>query len=108
MTEKVDFLNKNDVPARSFSRLLSLIVAIEKIEKPDLKKITDDTGIPDRSIHAMLDKLHKEYFMVIERVQGRRFGYYRISDWGAINKDWVMQQSTLPDDNSISSKFDVT
>lgn len=108
MTEKADCLIKNEVPARSFSRLLSLIVAIEKIEKPDLKKITDETGIPDRSIHAMLDKLHKEYFMVIERVQGRRWGYYQISDWGAINKEWVIQQSALPNENSISSKFDVT
>lgn len=85
--------SNQEVPARSFSRVLSLIVAIEKIERPDLKKLTTDTGIPERSIHAMLDKLHREYFMVIERVQGRRFGYYRISDWGALNRERVMQKA---------------
>lgn len=88
-TNDLEYSNQ-EVPARSFSRVLSLIVAIEKIEKPDLKKLTIDTGIPERSIHAMLDKLHREYFMVIERVQGRRHGYYRISDWGALNRERVM------------------
>lgn len=94
----------SNVPARSFTRLLSLIVAIEKIEKPDLKKITDDTGIPDRSIHAMLDKLSSEYFMVIERVQGRRHGYYRISDWGALNRDRVMLHAAFANTDEMAEK----
>lgn len=94
----------SNVPARSFTRLLSLIVAIEKIEKPDLKKLTTDTGIPERSIHAMLDKLHREYFMVIERVQGRRHGYYRISDWGALNEERVMLQAAPSNTDEMDEK----
>lgn len=96
-TNEVEHSSQKEVPARSFTRVLSLVVALEKIEKPDLKKLTTDTGIPERSIHAMLNRLHREYFMVVERVQGRRFGYYRITDWGALNKERVMQQADPSD-----------
>ncbi len=96
-TNDVEHSNQKEIPTRSFTRVLSLVVALEKIEKPDLKKLTNNTGIPERSIHAMLDRLHREYFMVVERVRGRRFGYYKITDWGALNKERVMQQAS-PDD----------
>lgn len=79
-----------EIPARSFTRVLSLVIALEKIERPDLKKLTDDTGIPERSIHAMFGRLHREYFMVIERVDGRRHGFYKVANWGMLNKERIL------------------
>ena len=81
---------KKEIPARSFTRVMSLIIAIEKIEKPSLQSLIDRTGIPERSIHAILARLSREYWVAIERVDGRRYGYYRIADWGALNRDRIL------------------
>lgn len=78
------------VPARSFKRVQNLLIAIEKIEKPSLQSLIDRTGIPERSIHALLARLSREYWVAIERVDGRRYGYYRVADWGALNRDRIL------------------
>lgn len=81
---------KKEIPARSFTRVMSLIIAIEKIEKPSLQSLIDRTGIPERSIHAILARLSREYWVAIERVDGRRYGYYRVADWGVLNRDRIL------------------
>ena len=88
--DTIERSKQKEIPARSFTRVLSLVIALEKIERPDLKKLTDDTGIPERSIHAMFGRLHREYFMVIERVDGRRHGFYKVANWGMLNKERIL------------------
>lgn len=90
------------VPARSFKRAQHLLIAIERIEKPSLQSLIDRTGIPERSIHALLARLSREYWVAIERVDGRRYGYYRIADWGALNRDRILASV----ESQISTELD--
>ena len=107
-TNDVEHSNQKEmqeITARSFTRVLSLVVALEMIEKPDLKKLMDDTGIPERSIHAMFDRLHREYFMVIERVDGRRHGFYKVANWGMLNRDRILDLAQIQDtENSVKDQ----
>ncbi len=96
-TDNMKPSNEKETPARSFTRVLSLVIALEKIERPDLKKLMDDTGIPERSIHAMFSRLHREYFMVIERVDGRRHGFYKVANWGMLNRDRILDLAQTQD-----------
>ncbi|ABO22857.1 helix-turn-helix domain-containing protein [Shewanella loihica] len=88
----------NGTQARSFGRVLSLLVAVERLEKPNLDALVERTNLPGRSIHAMIGKLHKDYFVVIERQNGRRFGYYKVVDWGVLDRDRILKM--VGDDES--------
>lgn len=89
-TDTIERSKQKEIPARSFTRIMSLVIALEKIERPDLKKLMDDTGIPERSIHSMFGRLNREYFMVIERVDGRRHGFYKVANWGMLNRERIL------------------
>jgi hypothetical protein len=81
----------NEIQARSFSRVCGLLVAIEQLEKPDLHDLVNKTDIPRRSILGIFDRLEREYQVVIERINGRRHGYYEVADWGMLNRDRILQ-----------------
>lgn len=74
----------NELGTRDENRKLVLLIALEKIEKPAQQDLVDATGIPERSIHLLTQSLNKAG-VVIERINGRRYGYYRISDSGIFN-----------------------
>jgi hypothetical protein len=79
-----------DVQARSFSRVCGVLVALERLEKPNLDNLVDDTEIPRRSILGIFDRLQREYHVVIERQMGRRHGFYRVVDWGILNRERIL------------------
>lgn len=91
-------------PARSFMRVQTLLIAIEKLERPSLQALTEHTGIPERSIHSLLAKMNKEFFVFIERVNGRRHGYYRVVDWGALNRDRILALAEPKKGNSVDEE----
>jgi hypothetical protein len=80
-----------DVQARSFSRVCGVLVALERLEKPDLQSLVDKTDIPRRSILGIFDRLQREYHVVIERQMGRRYGFYRVLDWGVLNRERILE-----------------
>ena len=84
-------LGGDEVLARSFSRVCGVLAAVERLEKPDLKNLVNKTDIPKRSILAMIDRLQREYHVVIERQQGRRYGFYRVVDWGVLNRERILE-----------------
>ena len=74
------------ISARDESRKLALLVAINMIHKPTEKDLIAATGIPQRSIHAMFSILAR-MDVVIQRVKGRRYGFYEIANEGPYNLD---------------------
>lgn len=72
--------------ARDENRKLALLIAIEKIEKPHQQDLADAIGVPERSILFLTQSLNK-VGVVIERVNGKRYGYYEITDTGIFNTD---------------------
>jgi len=80
-----DDTNTNtQIAARDDNRKLALLVAIKRIPKPTEKDLIEATNIPKRCVHSMIKALGR-MSVVIERVNGRRHGYYTIADEGAFN-----------------------
>ncbi len=67
------------IAARDDLRKLVLLLAIQQIPRPNERDLIEATSIPRRSIHSLLKALSRER-VVIERVNGRRHGYYSIAD----------------------------
>jgi hypothetical protein len=76
--------NNNQIAARDDNRKLALLVAIKRIPKPTEKDLIQATNIPKRCVHSIIKALGR-MSVVIERVNGRRHGYYAIADEGAFN-----------------------
>lgn len=53
-------------------------------------KIIDATGMPRRTAQDTIKALHE---IEVKIEQGMR-GEYRVTDWGAVNKDWVKNNLT--------------
>ena len=81
MTTEVESMSKPQMAARDDNRKLALLVAINRIPKPKESDIIAATGLPKRCIYAMIDALGKMN-VVIERANGRRYGYFKIADGG--------------------------
>ena len=81
-------LTQREVLSRDFSRVLPLILAIERIKKPDLKCLIKETCISEKSIYSMLYSLRGRYRMVIE--WKRELGYYQILDWGCLDREKIV------------------
>lgn len=79
-----DTNNNTQIAARDDNRKLALLVAIKRIPKPTEKDLIEATSIPKRCVHSMIKALGR-MSVVIERVNGRRHGYYTIADEGAFN-----------------------
>lgn len=86
------------IAARDDNRKLALLVAIKRIPKPTEKDLIEATNIPKRCVHSMIKSLSK-MSVVIERVNGRRHGYYTIADEGAFNLERApsVLQDNYPD-----------
>lgn len=79
-----DSIKNAQIAARDDNRKLALLVAIQRIPKATEKDLIEATSIPKRCVHSMIKSLSK-MSVVIERVNGRRHGYYTIADGGAFN-----------------------
>jgi hypothetical protein len=84
MSLGTDNTNNNQIAARDDNRKLALLVAIKRIPKPTERDLIEATNIPKRCVHSMIKALGR-MSVVIERVNGRRHGYYAIADEGAFN-----------------------
>ncbi len=84
-------------PARHFGRYACVLQAIETLEHPTLGGIAEHTEIPESSIKEIFRKLTTEYGVRIVRIGTRRSGYYKISRWGVLNRDAVIEYQNLLD-----------
>lgn len=76
--------------ARHFVRCEKVLAAIETLEKPTLDDIVSTVNLPSRTVHAIFKRLEDQHRVVIERVNGRRHGYYEVADWGNLNKENIV------------------
>jgi len=77
-----------EIMGRGNDRKLAIMVAISLIPHPTEKNLTEAVGIPKRSVHSTF-KLLRDMNVVIDRVKGRRHGYYLIADSGCFNLNRV-------------------
>jgi hypothetical protein len=91
-------INNTQIAARDDNRKLALIVAIQRIPRPTERDLIEATSIPKRCVHSMIKSLSK-MSVIIERVNGRRHGYYTIADGGAYNLERApaVLQDNYPD-----------
>ncbi|WP_045861681.1 helix-turn-helix domain-containing protein [Teredinibacter purpureus] len=83
-----------DVNARHFLRCELVLAAIEMSEKPTLEHIVEKCHLPERTVHAIFKRLADQHRVSIVRVNGRRHGYYRIADWGNLDRLRVVDHIT--------------
>jgi len=86
--------NYGVVAPRSFERCELVLFTIDTVEKPKLTDIVEAVRIPKRSIHAIFARLSEQHRVVISRVNGRRHGFYKILDWGNLDRAKVLQHIT--------------
>ncbi|PKH01551.1 hypothetical protein CXF72_15865 [Psychromonas sp. MB-3u-54] len=68
----------------SFLRRLLVAYLIDN-DFNTVPKIIDATGMPRRTAQDTIKALHEIEIKIEQSVRGE----YRITDWGAVNKDWV-------------------
>ena len=83
-------LRNIETVSRHFERCELVLVAIDNLEKPTLDDIVNEAGIPQRTMQAIFRRLEDQHRVVIERVNGRRHGYYKIADWGNLDRSRVI------------------
>ena len=91
MSESESVLSKELEPnARNFLRCEIVLALIETLEKPTLEDIVNEAKLPKRTVHAIFKRLTEQHRVLIQRVNGRRHGYYEIADWGNLDRDRVV------------------
>jgi hypothetical protein len=96
----------NTTQARNFGRALNLLIAVERLEKPTLDTLVKKTNLPGRSIYSIIERLSQEYFVVIERFNGRRYGYYKVADWGVLDRERILALQEPKEKNLVGEKQD--
>lgn len=72
----------SNVHSRGFKRVLPVIVALERIERPTMVGLASSTGLTKRELEARFKRLQGEYQVVIER--SRDDGCLIVKNWGII------------------------
>lgn len=82
--------NELEPYARHFFRCELILALIDTLEKPTLEDIAGEAGLPKRTVHAIFKRLEEQHRVLIERVNGRRHGYYEIVDWGNLDRQKII------------------
>ena len=74
-----------------FARRLYLALLVHNLERPNVPRLVELTGWPRRTIQDVLKALPGIGIELMFVQDGRRHndGYYRLSDWGPYDPDWV-------------------
>lgn len=79
-----------------FTKIAKVLAAIDAIERPSAEDLIRHTQIPRRTICDVICSLREDYCVLIERVDGRKHGFYRIIDWGVFNPDEIKRIGREP------------
>ncbi|AZZ94719.1 hypothetical protein EUZ85_30010 [Hahella sp. KA22] len=71
-----------DIHSREFKRVLPVIVALERIERPTVVGLASSTGLTERELESRFKQLQSNYQVVIER--SRNDGCLTVKNWGII------------------------
>lgn len=84
------------------TRKLSVICAITRTHQPDMRRLVEDTNIPETTVKRIIKALRDDYNMDIAFVRDSasapafaqagkrgRYGYYAIYQWGLFSKEEV-------------------
>lgn len=89
--------------ARHFERCELVLAAIETLDKPTLDDIVTTVHLPSRTVHAIFKRLEDQHRVIIERVNGRRHGYYEVADWGNLNRDNIVSHMRVKANASLTT-----
>ncbi|WP_035387334.1 helix-turn-helix domain-containing protein [Ferrimonas senticii] len=78
----------------TFSRRLLLLLAIEALDRPSVPTLMAHLGWPRRTVQDVIKSVAGMGVVVHFVEDGVRHndGYYRVDDWGSINRQWARQQ----------------
>ncbi|MDC0611074.1 helix-turn-helix domain-containing protein [Vibrio sp.] len=79
-----------------FARRLYLAYLVENTERPNVPKLIEQTGWPRRTIQDVLKALPGIGIELMFIQDGRRHndGYYKLSDWGPFDSQWILDRQT--------------
>lgn len=77
-----------------FARRLYLAYLVENTERPNVPKLIEKTGWPRRTIQDVLKALPGIGIELMFIQDGCRHndGYYKLSDWGPFDSQWVLDR----------------
>lgn len=59
--------NSTQIHSREFTRVLPLIVALERIQKPTMTNLATDTGLTEAELESRFQALRGDYQVLVER-----------------------------------------
>jgi hypothetical protein len=77
-------LTETQVHSRHFTRVMPLIVALERIERPTVANLALGTGLTERELESRVQCLQRHYQVVIER--SLQDGCLVVKNWGIIDR----------------------
>lgn len=68
------------IHSREFSRVLPLIIALERIQKPTMTNLATDTGLTEKELESRFQALQGDYQVLIERSGD----VHHVASWGLL------------------------
>ncbi|WP_049631928.1 hypothetical protein [Cellvibrio sp. pealriver] len=73
--------NCTQIHSREFIRVLPLIVALERIERPTVTNLATDTGLTEKELESRLQALQGDYQVLVEKSGD---AVYQVASWGLL------------------------
>jgi hypothetical protein len=72
--------DSTQIHSREFSRVLPLIIALERIQRPTMTNLATDTGLTEKQLESRLQALQGDYHVLIERSGD----VHHVASWGLL------------------------
>lgn len=72
--------NCTQIHSREFSRVLPLIIALERIQRPTMTNLAVDTGLTEKELESRFQALQSDYQVLIERSGD----VHKVASWGLL------------------------
>jgi hypothetical protein len=73
--------DSTQIHSRGFSRVLPIIVALERIQRPTVINLATDTGLTEAELESRFKQLKGDYQVLVERAGD---GVHQVASWGLI------------------------
>lgn len=75
---------QTQVHSRQFDRVLPLIIALERLERPTMASLAKDAGLSASELEGRVKSLQRDYRVIIER--SLLDGCLVVKNWGIIER----------------------
>lgn len=72
--------DSTQIHSRGFSRVMPLIIALERIQRPTMTNLATDTGLTEKQLESGLQALQGDYRVLIERSGD----VHHVASWGLL------------------------